>query len=141
MLKEIKEKIDSGIPYLAECGGFMYLHESMQDLNGKAYPVAGCISGESYHTGKLGRFGYITLHTGKGQLLDAAQEIRGHEFHYFDSTNTGEDYTAVKPVTGRTWNCIHGTEKSACGYPHLYYWSNPQFAVNFVRKMLEYKKA
>ena len=140
MLKEIKEKIDSGIPYLAECGGFMYLHESMQDLNGKAYPVAGCISGESYHTGKLGRFGYITLHTEKDQLLEKDQEIRGHEFHYFDSTNTGEDYTAVKPVTGRTWNCIHGTEKSACGYPHLYYWSNPQFAVNFVRKVQEYKE-
>ena len=140
MLAETKEKIDSGIPCLAECGGFMYLHDSMQDLEGNDYPVAGCISGKSYHTGKLGRFGYIMLHTGEGQLLEAGQEIRGHEFHYFDSTNTGEDYTAVKPVTGRTWNCIHGTEKSVCGYPHLYYWSNPQFAVNFIQKVLEYKE-
>ena len=140
MLTEIKEKLASGIPYLAECGGFMYLHESMQDLKGKPYRMAGCIQGESYHTGKLGRFGYITLHTGKTQLLAEDQEIRGHEFHYFDSTNTGEDYTAVKPVTGRSWNCIHGTENSVCGYPHLYYWSNPQFAVNFVRKMQEYRE-
>lgn len=139
MLTEIKEKIESGLPYLAECGGFMYLHESMQDLNGNAYQMAGCISGESYHTGKLGRFGYITLHTGKNQLLEEEQEIRGHEFHYFDSTNTGSDYTAVKPVTGRSWNCIHGTEKSVCGYPHLYYWSNPQFAVNFVKTARKYR--
>ena len=30
-----------------------------------------------------------------------------HEFHYFDSDNCGESYTARKPLSSRSWNCIH----------------------------------
>jgi cobyrinic acid a,c-diamide synthase len=138
--EQIARAIQSSMPYLAECGGFMYLHEEMEDMDGHAYPMCGVIPGKSYRTQKLGRFGYITLEcaAGCGQLLATGEQIRGHEFHYFDSTNPGGAYTAKKPTGKRQWDCIHGSEHSAAGYPHLYYWSNPQFAASFVQQMKEY---
>lgn len=134
MLSSIRQSIAGGMPYLAECGGFMYLHEKMQDMQDLWYPMVGILKGDSYRTPKLGRFGYITLQAkdGKPQLLAPGETIRGHEFHYFDSTDPGSSYHARKPVTGRSWDCIHGTEASAAGYPHLYYWSNPEFARRFL---------
>ena len=134
MLDCIYQAIKGGMPYLAECGGFMYLHEKMQDMQDLWYPMVGILKGESYRTPKLGRFGYITLQAKEGeqQLLAPGETIRGHEFHYFDSTDPGSDYHAEKPVTGRNWDCIHGTKASAAGYPHLYYWSNPKFASRFL---------
>lgn len=130
----IRKAIADGIPYLAECGGFMYLHESMEDMEGQAWPMCGCIAGRSYRTPKLGRFGYITLtteHSNAG-FLHPGETIRAHEFHYFDSTAPGDDYVAQKPAGKRTWQCIHATDHSAAGYPHLYYWSNPGFAARFL---------
>ena len=61
MLASVRRAIEGGMPYLAECGGFMYLHEKMQDMQDHWYPMAGVLAGESYRTPKLGRFGYITL--------------------------------------------------------------------------------
>ncbi|MDY3250201.1 MAG: cobyrinate a,c-diamide synthase [Candidatus Choladocola sp.] len=138
--EQIRRAIDRGLPYLAECGGFMYLHESMEDMEGNTYPMCGCIHGKSYLTPKLSRFGYISLQTGTGQLLPGGQVIRGHEFHYFDSTDPGEDYTAEKPGGRRAWTCIHGNGHSAAGYPHLYYWSNPVFAASFIKCAGAYRK-
>ena len=132
---------EDGLPYLAECGGFMYLHESMEDMDKVKHEMCGVVKGESYHTPKLGRFGYIELsvNTNAGiQLLKEGDTIRGHEFHYFDSTNPGSDYIACKPSGKRNWECIMGTSRSAAGYPHLYYWSNPSFAAGFVRSAAEY---
>ncbi len=139
MRREIKEALLCGMPYLAECGGFMYLHDEMEDMEGKRYPMVGIVKGASYRTDRLGRFGYLSLSAKDGQLLPEHTKIRGHEFHYFDSTDCGSAYTAVKPVTGRTWSCIHGTQRSAAGYPHLHYWSNPAFAAAFISQAIQYK--
>lgn len=134
MRKQIKEAILKGIPYLAECGGFLYLQETMEDMEGRNYPMAGVIKGQAYRTQKLGRFGYITLTTEEAfQLLKKGENIKGHEFHYFDTTENGTDYHAGKPVGKRTWDCIHGGENHAAGFPHLYYYSNPKFAFRFLK--------
>ena len=79
------------IPILAECGGFMYLHQEMQDMEGKTYPMAGVINAAAYRTEKLGRFGYITLDLNEEQaearnIWQQSFPVRAHEFHYFDST-------------------------------------------------------
>lgn len=134
LIAEIQAAIASGMPYLAECGGFLYLHETMEDMKGNAYPMVGAVQGHAYHTKKLGRFGYITLKAQKDQLLGArGTQIRGHEFHYFDSTDNGSDFRAVKPLAKREWDCIHADERRAVGFPHLYYYSNPQMAFAFVK--------
>ena len=136
MRLQIRRALQKGLPCLAECGGFMYLHEKMEDLEGGEYPVAGALQGKAFYTGRLSRFGYIALEPEPGrepQLLSQGEQIRAHEFHYFDSENPGEDYCAQKPLSKRNWKCVHGNQRSALGYPHLYYWSNPAFALKFLR--------
>ena len=141
MRKQIKESILKGMPYLAECGGFMYLQETMEDMEGRKYPMAGVISGQAYGTQKLGRFGYITLTTEKeAQLLKKGETIKAHEFHYFDTTENGTDYHAGKPFGKREWECIHGGENYAAGFPHLYYYSNPAFAFRFLQRCVEWQQ-
>ena len=64
MLTSVREAVQAGIPYMAECGGFMYLHQEMEDMEGHSWPMAGVIPGKSWRTPRLTRFGYITLEDG-----------------------------------------------------------------------------
>ena len=142
MMKQmIREKLKAGMPCMAECGGFMYLHEEMEGMDGNFYRMAGVIPGKAYRTPKLSRFGYVTLTQKKPALgNEDFGEIPAHEFHYFDSTNCGEDFHAVKPQSRRGWECIHGTDTMLAGFPHLYYYGNPKVPRAFLEKCLEYKK-
>lgn len=134
MINDIRKVVSNGMPYLAECGGFMYLHERMEDMEGIGYPMVGVVGGTAYGTKRLGRFGYIELETQNANILRMEKfTCRGHEFHYFDSTNNGTDFTAKKPLSSRKWECIHGNEQSIAGFPHFYYYSNPQIVVQFLK--------
>ncbi|SCZ79362.1 cobyrinate a,c-diamide synthase [Pseudobutyrivibrio xylanivorans] len=131
MKASIKTAYDNGMPILAECGGFMYLSESVKNQNDETYAMVGAIDSKVEWRGKLVRFGYITVDTGKLQ-------IKGHEFHYYDSDNNGECCVATKPFGGKSWKCIHSKNGSYIGFPHLYYPSNPEFINNFVEVMKNY---
>lgn len=139
MLSQIREAISDGTPVVAECGGFMYLHEFIQDKENKKQNMTGVIPAGCHDTGKLVRFGYIEIKEKKASFLPEGQVIRGHEFHYFDSEKNGEDCIASKPVSGKTYPCILAGETYWMGFPHLYYPSNPTFARNFVEKAAKRK--
>ena len=114
----IREKLKAGMPCMAECGGFMYLHEEMEGMDGNFYQMAGVIPGKAYRTPKLSRFGYVTLTQKKPALgMEDFGEIPAHEFHYFDSENCGGDFHAAKPESKRGWDCIHGTDTMLAGFP------------------------
>lgn len=134
MRASVKAALERGVPCIAECGGFMYLTESIA-----SYSMVGFIPGKSFDTGKLTRFGYISLKAGHDTLLcTAGGEIRGHEFHHWDSENTGGSFTAVK-ASGKSWKCVHATETLYAGYPHFHFYSNPDFAVSFYNACLKEK--
>lgn len=137
MCTRIREVILDGMPCLAECGGFMYLHQEMEDMEGKQRRVCGVIPGRAYRTPKLNRFGYITLTEKQDTGLG---EIPAHEFHYFDSTDCGADFHAAKPASKRGWDCIHDRGRLMAGFPHLYYYGNPRVPACFLKNALEYKK-
>lgn len=141
MLSAVKEAVENGMPCIAECGGFLYLHERMEDMNRKEYPAAGVIHGTGLYTGKLGRFGYIDVELQRDQMFGGkGMRCRGHEFHYYDSTENGQAAIAKKPMRKRSWECMHGTDNLEAGFPHLYYKSNPVFAENFLKKCKDYKR-
>lgn len=153
ILTEIRERLDSGMPCIAECGGFMYLHEAMEDQNGNVYPMAGVIKGRTYPTGKLVRFGYVNITAipekgagkteslcAEGTYLRQGETIRGHEFHYWDSTDSGRDCLAVKPDGKRKWECVHMNGNLFAGYPHLYLPSMPEFAYRFSERCRDWIK-
>ncbi len=138
MLVAVCAAVQTGIPYMAECGGFMYLHQEMEDMAGHSWPMAGVIHGKSWRTPRLTRFGYITLEDGTcfGEHVGA---IRAHEFHYFDSDCCGEAYTAKKPLSSRSWKCIHSDGQGMSGFPHMYYYSNLRVPEQFLRACEERK--
>ncbi|MFR5116436.1 MAG: hypothetical protein ACLTDV_05045 [Eubacterium sp.] len=74
------------------------------------------------------------------QMLGRAGDcIRAHEFHYFDSSDNGNAFHAAKPMRSRGWDCMQAGSSYAAGFPHLYYYSNPEFALNFVDTCRRYK--
>ncbi|RHP49222.1 cobyrinate a,c-diamide synthase [Clostridium sp. AF32-12BH] len=126
MLEALQNASKTGIRILAECGGFLYLQKSLEDEKGVVYPMAGLLPGDGYRTGKLGRFGYISLEQ------NGAYQIRGHEFHYWDSTAPGDAFRANKPQSNRGWDCMYQTDRLLAGFPHLYYLSGPDLILNFL---------
>lgn len=126
MRRSVRRALERGLPCIAECGGFMYLTERIG-----AWPMVGFLPGKCWDNGKLTRFGYVTLRAKKDNLLcKAGEEIRGHEFHHWDTEHPGGDFTAAK-LSGRAWDCAVATETLYAGYPHFHFYANPQFAENF----------
>ena len=139
MLEDLREKISAGTPTIAECGGFMYLHKTFENDKGERFSGVGIINGAAFRTEKLQRFGYVNLKASRGNLLCKAGEgFPAHEFHYYDSDCPGADFSAEK-TNGSVYNCAHGGENIYAGYPHLYFYANPQIARNFVKKCGEFK--
>lgn len=141
MRTAIREAVTGGLPTVAECGGFLYLHMTLTDREGHSYPMAGVLHGKCFDTGRLVRFGYIELEESSGHFLPSGSSIRAHEFHYYDSEDNGADCIATKPATGRNYPCIHVGENHWYGFPHLYYPSCPEFATRFVEKAKKFSKS
>lgn len=139
MHREIKQAIEQKLPIVAECGGFMYLHSAIIDKNNIRYDMVNVIPGICFYTGKLVRFGYIEIEEKRSYFLPENNRIKGHEFHYYDSTCQGEDALAIKPATGKTYSCIIESESYWMGFPHLYYPSNESFVTIFIEKAKKYK--
>ncbi len=70
--------------------------------------MAGLIHADGFRTAKLGRFGYISLETGREHA-----GYKGHEFHYWDSTAPGTAFHAAKPQSNRGWDCMYQTGQPA----------------------------
>ena len=126
LLREIKKKIESGLPTAAECGGFLYLGQSLTDAEGQSWPMAGVLPGEAKDAGRLVRFGYAALSADSDSMLfRAGESFPIHEFHHWDSTANGTALAAKKPVGGAAWRCGSVNEHFYAGFPHLYWAGTP----------------
>lgn len=136
MCDSIAHAVRGGLPTIAECGGFMYLQQRIEEQS-----MAGVLPGAAHLEKKLQNFGYITLAAQRDTMLcRAGQSIRAHEFHYSVSDDAGDAFCASKPLRKREWSCIHATDTIFAGYPHLHLCANPDFAINFVRRCDAYRK-
>ncbi|MDF2984652.1 MAG: cobyrinic acid a,c-diamide synthase [Eubacterium sp.] len=135
MLDSIKKAIEKGLPTYAECGGFMYLQQSLSDAEGNKYAMVGALRGNSFMQSRLSRFGYTTLTAREDNLFcEKGESINAHEFHYSDSDNNGCSFEALKPNRRRSWECIFANKTLVAGYPHMHFYGNPSFAEKFVQK-------
>lgn len=82
MRNSIKSALDNGLPCYAECGGLMYLADSIS-WKDQIFDMAGVISAKiKMHDKPQGR-GYIQLeHTGEQLWTVSQNNISAHEFHY-----------------------------------------------------------
>jgi len=130
MRAAVRKAVESGMPTIAECGGFLYLHRTLEGA-----PMAGVIAADAHKTDRLQHFGYACLTAKTDSLLcRAGDRIRVHEFHYCDSTDCGEDFAAEKPSGARSYLCGHATESLYAGFPHLYLPASAESARRFVRR-------
>ena len=133
MRESVLSAARQGMPFLAECGGFLYLHRFLEGNDGKSYPMAGVYPFDAFRTDRLRRFGYVRLLTPEGM------ELHGHEFHYWESQDPGENWTARKPTGDRAWPCMHASEGQLGGFPHLYYESCPEFIMEWLSRCREWQ--
>lgn len=118
LLREIKQKIESGLPTAAECGGFLYLGQSLTDAEGQSWPMAGVLPGEAKDAGRLVRFGYAALSADSDSMLfRAGESFPIHEFHHWDSTANGAAL-AAKKAGGRRRVAVRICKRAfLCGLP------------------------
>lgn len=152
----VKSAIEGGMPVIAECGGFMYLHRAVEgteqeaaggekaDFSGgfrRMYEMAGVFDGECHKKDRLVRFGYIEMTAREnGLLAEAGGRLKAHEFHYWDSAGNGSSFLAEKADRSRSWECGISTETMYAGFPHLFFCSSPDAAERFVKKCAEYRR-
>lgn len=140
MRASVKARCAEGLPCIAECGGFLYLQQSIEGEDGTVYPMCGVLAGEGFRTPKLQRFGYMEARLSVSGMMGQDITMRGHEFHYWDCTNNGVAAIAYKPTTpDKTYRCIVHTDTMFAGFPHFNYYSNPEAMRSFVQTCLNYK--
>jgi cobyrinic acid a,c-diamide synthase len=155
---DIKMKASEGLPIVAECGGYMYLTGSVGvdavDINNKAglsgvesaertggagsFEMCGVIDAVCTKRERLVRFGYVEIADKTGCWMPEGERIRGHEFHYYDSTDNGSGALVSRASNGSAYSEIHVDETMWAGWPHLYFRSCAGFTRSFAEKCKKY---
>jgi cobyrinic acid a,c-diamide synthase len=132
----VRELAARGRPIYAECGGLMYLAETLEDTQGIAYPMVGLLPTTVRMRPRRLTLGYREVRFTADAPLGAADTVaRGHEFHYSTMDPVPADVPRVWRLTGR-----HGEERAEgylidralISYVHLHFASNPELPRAFV---------
>ncbi len=124
MRKSIKAALENGLRCYAECGGLMYLGES---IDGRA--MCGALPLKSTMTNRLQRFGYVTVNDRTGLSFPA------HEFHHAIAEPSEELRCAYRIVKAsdpeKSW--MGGYEKSntLAAFAHVYFAHRPDIVERF----------
>lgn len=145
MRQRIKQAADAGMPIYAECGGYMYLMQSLRDFAGKEYAMAGVFASHAVMKEKLQTVGYITAKLQRNTILGAkGTEIQGHEFHFSVEENKEEvqnpPFLFIKMRTGRTYPAGQLYKRTLGSYLHLHFAGCENAAKNLVHNALEYRR-
>ena len=138
--RAVAAAVAAGMPAVAECGGFLYLGQTLADEAGSVWPMAGVLPGDGFRAGRLVRFGYADLTAREDSLLfRAGERVPVHEFHHWDSTCPGDALEAEKP-DGRRWRCGFAGPRLYAGFPHLYLAGRPRLAERLVSAAAAWRK-
>ena len=135
----IREAVQKGLPTAAECGGFLYLGQTLEGTDSKTYPMAGVLPGSGHNTGRLVRFGYAVM-TAKADsmLFHAGEALPVHEFHHWDSSENGANFS-VRKTEKRQWECGFANANLYAGFPHLY-WAGTALPCRFMQAAQHFLK-
>lgn len=141
MLASVRAAVNSGMPMIAECGGFLYLQRELEDGGGAAWPTAGILPGRGFRAGRLVRFGYAYLTAEDDSLLfRKGERIPVHEFHHWDSTDPGAAFRTEKP-SGASWRCGYTSPTLYAAFSHLHLGGELPLAERFVSAAAAYGRA
>jgi cobyrinic acid a,c-diamide synthase len=140
--RSIREAIEQGLPTLAECGGFMFLTDSIQTTEGITYPMVGVIPGEIIMQNRLAALGYREIVGEEGNfLLEEGDAAKGHEFHYSTFHPDSEEVPYAYQTKGMRGVQQEGYMQGnlVAGYTHIHFASCPRVVENWVHKCSEWK--
>ncbi|HEU4965795.1 MAG TPA: cobyrinate a,c-diamide synthase [Bacilli bacterium] len=146
--EDLRARIADGLPTVAECGGYMYLAESITDRHGQRYEMVGVVPGQVRMQERLVALGYREVVAAEGAehehfLLKRGETARGHEFHYSTMESAGELASAAAYRSrGYFGEMVDGyrLENLVAGYTHLYFPSQPEVPRRFVEKARQYRE-
>lgn len=112
-------------PIYAECGGFLYLLETLIDKEGQQGEMVGILNGTARLQKRLVNLGMHSLMLEKG-------EIRGHSFHHSQLETSLQPFTNSQPQSARKIaESFYKQGSVQASYLHLYFPFNPQLAATF----------
>ncbi len=136
LLREVRERIDAGMPAWAECGGLIYLCRSAS-RDGKSWPLAGVLPFDISYRQRPAGCGYMSLSSRTGSAwFDEGSLVRAHEFHYSSPTAADAgiryqfDVLRGCGVTGGEDGVLY--RNLFASYAHLHASGNPEWAGRFV---------
>jgi cobyrinic acid a,c-diamide synthase len=120
-----------GKPIYAECGGLMYLAQTLE-LDGKDHPMCGVLPFSTKMPAGL-TLSYVEITT-TGGLLGSGQAARGHLFHHSAITEQPNGTRSYQITTSRGDKTEEGytIRNVVASYAHLHFASNPPLAEAFV---------
>ena len=150
MREALAAVIKSGLPVIAECGGYMYLNNSIKVSKEEAFDkkaadnedagrnstetekkhhMCGVFTGDAEKKERLVRFGYISAETKVAGLFgEAGTVLKGHEFHRYDCEYNGDGFVLTKPKAGKQRNVLNFEKKddsvgtgSSASYEGIFY--------------------
>lgn len=123
---EYRRRIQGGLLTLAECGGYMWLAQSLAHIEGAPVPLVGVVPAAMQLERRLQAIGYRTVAALGGGPWPAGTTFRGHEFHH-GRVVSAEAHQAAWHSRSRRGEQEEGvmTPTLVAGFTHLYFPSNP----------------
>lgn len=137
MRDDIRAHAAAGVPVYAECGGFMYLAEAIQDPEGRWHPMVGWFPVQAIFPAAGLTLHYVRVRIEQGCCLGPpGTEARGHEFHRSRMTAMPADIErvlAIAEAPGDTWRPEGYRRGSVLAtYVHQHFGSQPTLPKHFV---------
>lgn len=115
----IRAHAATGKPIVAECGGMLYLCESLTGVDGTTTPMLGLLPGRATMQRRFAGLGMQQLDTRAGTM-------RGHTFHYSRlDTPLSPAATAGRPDGGAQGEAVYRAGPIVASYMHMYWPSAP----------------
>lgn len=136
MMRAIYRAATAGMPVFAECGGMLYLLDSLTETDGTTHRMAGVLPATASMAESLRRVGYVDAVLASDCVLgDAGTRVRGHEFRYSECTPPCGDTPAFE-IDGAGRGFVRGSVVAS--YVHLNFAGCPQVADAFVESCRKY---
>ncbi|MBW2465907.1 MAG: hydrogenobyrinic acid a,c-diamide synthase (glutamine-hydrolyzing) [Deltaproteobacteria bacterium] len=142
--ESVKSAAETGLPIYAECGGLIYLGESIL-LDDQEYPLAGVFPVRFGLHRKPQAHGYTELVVRNANpFYQKGEMIKGHEFRYSrilswqgDEENLAFEMKRGVGFMGNRDGLVYKNVLAL--YTHIHSLATPQWAGNFVARALEFK--
>ncbi len=142
MRADIKRAVEAGMPVYAECGGLMYLSESIA-YEGSTRGMVGVVGCGVRMSKRPAGHGYVIMRpSGRSPWPSFGEEIRAHEFHHSSLVGLKDPTFAFDLDRGSGVDGSHDgilVGNVLAGYSHLHALSTTGWAeafISFIKKVI-----